>query len=207
MAQNVIPADQLVQQVKPIRRCNNYAVFQSILCSLECKIIGQLLLDHPLSYALTATTDVPVMYLQLFRRTVTKVPNTKDTIKFMLDTQQITYIVDMFRSTMHLPVETPQNPFVKPANIQTIEAFMNRVRYQGVVDKVSAFYTKYLGQPWQTMFKVFNRCLTTRTSSHDQTKINIIQLFHDVVNRANVDYAALLWWDFMANVFQKKEAI
>ncbi|GJX99232.1 hypothetical protein Tco_0356251 [Tanacetum coccineum] len=108
---------------------------------------------------------------------------------------------------MHLPVETPQNPFVKPANNQTIEAFMKRVRYQGVVDKVSALYTKYLGQPWHTMFKVFNRCLTTRTSGHDQTKINIIQLFHAVVNRANVDYAALLWWDFMANVFQKKEAI
>nr|GEX77207.1 hypothetical protein [Tanacetum cinerariifolium] len=32
--------------------------------------------------------------------------------------------------------ETPDNPFVAPANIQTIEAFMNRVGYQGVVDKV-----------------------------------------------------------------------
>ncbi|GJS00535.1 hypothetical protein Tco_0317043 [Tanacetum coccineum] len=57
------------------------------------------------------------------------------------------------------------------------------------------------------MFKVFNRCLTTRTSGHDQTKINILQLFHVVVNQTNVDYAALLWWDFMNNVFQKKEAI
>ncbi|GJV45265.1 retrovirus-related pol polyprotein from transposon TNT 1-94, partial [Tanacetum coccineum] len=28
-----------------------------------------------------------------------------------------------------------------------------RVSYQGVVDKVSAFYTKNLAQPWQTMFK------------------------------------------------------
>ncbi|GJR35600.1 hypothetical protein Tco_1211284 [Tanacetum coccineum] len=176
MAQNVIPADQLVSQVKPIRRCNNYAVLQSIPCSPECKIVGQLLLDHPLSYTLTATADVPAVYLQLFWRTVTKVPNTKDTIKFMLDTQQIAYIVDM-------------------------------VGYQGVVDKVSAFYTKYLAQPWQTIFKVFNRCLTTRTSGHDQTKINILQLFHVVVNRTNVDYAALLWWDIMANVFQKKEAL
>ncbi|GJZ69936.1 hypothetical protein Tco_0633486 [Tanacetum coccineum] len=57
------------------------------------------------------------------------------------------------------------------------------------------------------MFKMFNRCLTTRTSCHDQTKINILQLFHAVINRTNVEYAALLWWDFMNNVFQKKEAI
>ncbi|GJZ72734.1 putative ribonuclease H-like domain-containing protein [Tanacetum coccineum] len=128
---------------------------QSILCSPECKIVGKILLDHPLSYALTATADVPVVYLQQFWRTVRKVPGPEDTIKFMLNTQE--------------------------------------VGYQGVVDKVSAFYTKNLAQPWQTMFKVFNHCLTIRTSGHDQTKINILQMFHVVINRTNVDYAALLW--------------
>ncbi|GKC51772.1 hypothetical protein Tco_1074517 [Tanacetum coccineum] len=30
------------------------------------------------------------------------------------------------------------------------------------------------------MFKVFIRCLTSRTSGHDQTKINILQIFHAV---------------------------
>nr|GEV58879.1 retrovirus-related Pol polyprotein from transposon TNT 1-94 [Tanacetum cinerariifolium] len=100
--------------------------------------------DHPLSYALTATADVPVVFLQQFWMTVSKVP---------------------------------------AVNIETIEAFMNKVGYQGVVDKVSAFYTKNLAQPWQTMFKVFNRCLTTRASKHDQTKIDILQLFHVVINR------------------------
>ncbi|GJW74285.1 hypothetical protein Tco_0133655 [Tanacetum coccineum] len=97
---------------------------QSIPCSPECKIIGKILLDHPLNYALNATADVPTVYLQQFWRIVSKVP-----------------------------VETPENPFVAPINIETIEAFMNRVGSQGVVDKVSAFYTKNLAQPWQTMFK------------------------------------------------------
>ncbi|GKE34026.1 hypothetical protein Tco_1453348, partial [Tanacetum coccineum] len=180
-------------QYKPIRRCNNYAVLQSIPCSPECKIVGMILLDHCLSHALTATVDVPTMYLQQFWRTVSKVPDTKDMIKFMLDTQQFTYTVDMFCDTLHLLVETLENPFVTPTNINTIEAFMNIVGYQGVVDKVSAFFTKNLAQPWQTMFKVFNRCLTTRTSGHDQTKINILQLFHAVLNQTHVDYAALLW--------------
>ncbi|GJV43099.1 putative reverse transcriptase domain-containing protein [Tanacetum coccineum] len=166
---------------------------RSIPCSPKCKIVWLILLDHCLSHALTATVDVPVVYLQQFWRTVSKVPDTEDTIKFMLDTQQFIYTVDMFRDTLHLPVETLENTFVAPANIHTIEAFMNIVGYQGVVDKVSAFFTKNLAQPWHTIFKVFNRCLTTRTSGHDQTKINIIQLFHAVLNRTHVDYAALLW--------------
>ncbi|GJX65284.1 hypothetical protein Tco_0299627 [Tanacetum coccineum] len=195
MAQQVMHAAQLVPRYHTIGRCNNYAVLQSIPCSPECKIVGKILLDHPLSYALTATIDVHVVYLQQFWRTASKVTDTKDTIKFMLDTEKFTYTVDMFRDTLHLPVETPENPFVAPVNIQTIEAFMNNVGYQGMVDKVSAFYTKNLAQPWKTMFKVFNHCLTTRTSGHDQTKINVFQLFYVVINRTNVDYAALLWID------------
>ncbi|GJT05657.1 hypothetical protein Tco_0840119 [Tanacetum coccineum] len=163
--------------------------------SLEPTIVGKILLDRPLSYSLTAIADVPIVYLQQFRRTVSKVHDTEDTIIFKLDSQEIVYTVDIFRDTLHLLVGTLKNPFVAPVIIQTIEAFMNRVGYQGVVDKVSAFYTKNLAQACQTMFKVFNRCLTTRTSEHDQTKINILQLFHVMINRTNVDYAALLWID------------
>ncbi|GJX78076.1 hypothetical protein Tco_0324887 [Tanacetum coccineum] len=64
MAQQVILAAQTVPIYHTIRRCNNYAMLQSIPCSPECKIVGQILLDHPLSYALTATSDVPVVYLE-----------------------------------------------------------------------------------------------------------------------------------------------
>ncbi|GJY24813.1 hypothetical protein Tco_0398471 [Tanacetum coccineum] len=132
MAQLVIPAAQLVPKYHIIGRCNNYAVLQSIPCSPECKIVGQILLDHPLSYTLTATADVP-------------------------NVQQFVYTVDMFRDILHFRVETPKNLFVAPVNIETIETFINKAGYQGVVDKVSAFYTKNLAQPWQTIFKVFNR--------------------------------------------------
>ncbi|GJW09150.1 putative reverse transcriptase domain-containing protein [Tanacetum coccineum] len=54
-------------------------------------------------------------------RTVSKVPDTKDTIKFKMDTQEITCTVNMFRDTLHLPVETPDKPFIAPLNIKVIE--------------------------------------------------------------------------------------
>ncbi|GJS05001.1 hypothetical protein Tco_0321509 [Tanacetum coccineum] len=104
-----------------IRRCNNYVVLQSIPCSPECKIVGQILLDHPLSYALTTIVNVLAVYLQQFWKTVSKVPDTKDTIRFKLDTQEIVYTVDMFRDTLKLPVETPYNPFIVPVNIEIID--------------------------------------------------------------------------------------
>ncbi|GKB77125.1 hypothetical protein Tco_0944020 [Tanacetum coccineum] len=81
MAQQIIPAAQIVSKFQGIRRCNNYVVLQSIICSPECKIVGHILLNHPLSYALTATADVPAVYLQQFWKTVSKVPNTKGTTR------------------------------------------------------------------------------------------------------------------------------
>ncbi|GKF37350.1 hypothetical protein Tco_0114108 [Tanacetum coccineum] len=126
---------------------------------------------------------------------------------FKLDRQVIVYTVDMFRSTLQLPMETTTNPFIAPTTMKFIQPFMQIVGYQGVVDKVSAFYTKCLAQLWQTMIKVFNCFLTTRTYRHDQTKINILQIFLVVVKRVHVDYVALLWWDFLNCVLQKKDVI
>ncbi|GKB83754.1 hypothetical protein Tco_0950649 [Tanacetum coccineum] len=189
MAQHVFLAAQLVPQYKPIRRCNNYAVLQSIPCSPECKIVGLILLDHCLSHALTTTADVPVVYLQQFWRTVSKVPDTEDTIKFFLDTEQFVYTVDMFRDTLQLPVETFENPFVAPANIHTIVAFMNIVGYQGVVDKVSAFFAKNLAQPWQTMFKKKEAIQYPRF-----TKLIITELmkkFPNIPKRIEEDYHSI----------------
>ncbi|GJR12371.1 hypothetical protein Tco_0795023 [Tanacetum coccineum] len=64
----VFQSAQLVPRYHTIGRCNNYVVLQSISCSPKCEIVGKILLDHPLSYALTATTDVTVVYLQQFWR-------------------------------------------------------------------------------------------------------------------------------------------
>ncbi|GKE96013.1 putative ribonuclease H-like domain-containing protein, partial [Tanacetum coccineum] len=70
------------------------------------------------NYALTATTNIPAVYLQQFWKTVRKVPNTNETIRFMLDRQAITYIVDMFRLTLNMPVETLDKPFIAPTTIE-----------------------------------------------------------------------------------------
>nr|GEV12383.1 ribonuclease H-like domain-containing protein [Tanacetum cinerariifolium] len=66
---------------------------------------------------------------------ISKVPDTKDTIRFKLDTQDIVYTIDMFCDTIKLPVETPNNLFVAPVNIEINESFMHTVGYQGVVNK------------------------------------------------------------------------
>ncbi|GJV50041.1 hypothetical protein Tco_1440253 [Tanacetum coccineum] len=155
------------------------AVLPNIPCPIECEIVGKLLVDHALRYALTAIVDVLGVYIQQFWKSVKQVPNHIETYGFMVDKQEITYIVDIFHATLKLPMETPEQPFIPPASLKYIQSFLKIVGYKGLVDKVSVFYTKNLAKPWKTMFKVFNRCLTSQTSRHDQTKINILQIFQD----------------------------
>ncbi|GJW57548.1 putative reverse transcriptase domain-containing protein [Tanacetum coccineum] len=66
---------------------------------------------------------------------------------------------------------------------------------------------EHLAQPWETLFKLFSRCLTSRMTFHVQSKINVMQIFHAVVNKVHVDYASLLWSDFLHYVMQKKSFI
>ncbi|GJV71414.1 hypothetical protein Tco_1491409 [Tanacetum coccineum] len=89
--------------------------------------------------------------------------------------QDITYSVDMFHATLKLLVETLAHLFIAPATLKFIQPFLMIVGYQGIVNKVSAFFTKNLAQPW-----------------------------HMIVH---VDYASLLWWDFLHCVQQKKDRL
>ncbi|GKB00917.1 hypothetical protein Tco_0828961 [Tanacetum coccineum] len=57
----------------------------------------------------------------------------------------------------------------------------------------SSFKTTGLLQPWQTLCKIFSKCLTTRVTRWDQPPLQIMQMMYCFVNNVHVDYAELLW--------------
>ncbi|GJW26213.1 hypothetical protein Tco_0040024 [Tanacetum coccineum] len=147
-------------------------------------MVGQILVDHALSYALTATADVPAIYIQQLWRTVKQVPNANETILFMVDKKDIIYTMDMFCATLKMPIETPKQPFIPPDDFDYIKSFLKILGYQGSLE-----------------------CLTSRMTFHVQSKINVMQIFHAVVNKVHVDYASLSRSDFLHYVMQKKSFI
>ncbi|GKD02900.1 hypothetical protein Tco_1177874, partial [Tanacetum coccineum] len=57
----------------------------------------------------------------------------------------------------------------------------------------SSFKTTGLLQPWQTLCKIFSKCLTTRDTGWDQPHLQIMQMMYCFINNIHVDYAELLW--------------
>nr|GEW07838.1 hypothetical protein [Tanacetum cinerariifolium] len=104
----------------------------------ECRIVGQLLVDHALSYALTATADVPVVYIQQSWKTVKQIPNHNETIRFMVDKQEITYTVDMSCATLKLLYPRFTKPIIADI-IKKYESIPKRLEedYHSIKDDTS----------------------------------------------------------------------
>ncbi|GKC90923.1 hypothetical protein Tco_1151572 [Tanacetum coccineum] len=57
---------------------------------------------------------------------------------------------------------------------------------------VSNFKIPSLLQPWQTLCKIFSKCLTTRVTGWDQPPLQIMKILYCFVNNIHVDYAELI---------------
>ncbi|GKB71225.1 hypothetical protein Tco_0932637 [Tanacetum coccineum] len=58
--------------------------------------------------------------------------------------------------------------------------------------RVSNFKIPGLLQPWQTLCKIFSKCLTTRVTGWDQPPLQIMKMLYCFVNNIHVDYAELI---------------
>ncbi|GKC20986.1 hypothetical protein Tco_1023136 [Tanacetum coccineum] len=89
----------------------------------------------------------------------------------MLDKKELTLTLDDFRQIFHLPQETANNhnSFMPPPPFSDMVPFYKQVLGFTIELKTqSNFKTTGLLQPWQTLCKIFSKCLTTRVTIWDQ---------------------------------------
>ncbi|GJV95457.1 hypothetical protein Tco_1547034 [Tanacetum coccineum] len=154
--------------------------------------------NHPLRFSIVASSSVPWIYLGQFWHTLHE-DESKYTYKFMLDRKELTLTLDDFRTIFHLPQATNNNHdhFVPtPTFSKMVPFYINDLGFTLELRSTSNFKTTSLLQPWQTLCKMFSRCLTTRVTGYDQPAVQIMQMLYFFVNNIHVDYAELLWENF-----------
>ncbi|GKC76855.1 retrovirus-related pol polyprotein from transposon TNT 1-94 [Tanacetum coccineum] len=93
-----------------------------------------------------------------------KLDDLKDKFKFFLDTKEFKFSVDDFKRVFQLPQATDNNnvAFVDaPTFSDMLPFFRNELGFSLPIRLPTHFVTKGLPQPWQTLGKIFARCLTT----------------------------------------------
>ncbi|GJT54047.1 hypothetical protein Tco_0989101 [Tanacetum coccineum] len=148
-----------------------------------------------LAHTLTPSSSVPWIYMAQFWHTL-KEDGSKYQLRFMLDKKELTLTLDDFRQIFHLPQATANNhnSFVPPPSFSDMVPFYKQVLgFTMELKTQSNFKTTGLLQPWQTLCKIFSKCLTTRVTGWDQPPLQIMQMLYCFVNNIHVDYAELLW--------------
>ncbi|GJW65528.1 hypothetical protein Tco_0117412 [Tanacetum coccineum] len=144
---------------------------------------------------IAASTYVPWIYKAQFWHTL-KEDGLKHRLKFLLDRKELTLTLDDFRTIFHLSQANDNNNalFVPPPSFSDMVPFYKQVLgFSMELKNVSNFKIPGLLQPWQTLCKIFSKCLTTRVTGWDQPPLQIMQMLYCFVNNIHVDYAELMW--------------
>ncbi|GJT64428.1 hypothetical protein Tco_1015908 [Tanacetum coccineum] len=149
-----------------------------------------------------------------------KEDGSKNRLKFLLDRKELTITLDDFRTIFHLPQANDNNhaSFVPPPSFSDMVPFYKQVLgFIMELMSVSNFKIPGLLQPWQTLCKIFSKCLTTREGIYYSlhhlatsipyprfTKIIIshyMTIFLEISRRARDAYHNLQDDDIMKNIF------
>ncbi|GKD86260.1 hypothetical protein Tco_1357414 [Tanacetum coccineum] len=111
--------------------------------------------------------------LEHFWRTL-KEDGSKYRIKFMLDKKELSLTLDDFRTIFHLPQANDynHNSFVPPPSFSDMVPFYKQqLGFTMELKTSSSFKTTGLLQPWQTLCKIFSKCLITCVTGWDQSPL------------------------------------
>ncbi|GJY40183.1 integrase, catalytic region, zinc finger, CCHC-type containing protein [Tanacetum coccineum] len=174
---------------------NKKVELEHVQCPSESKILMNIIKNHPLRFSIAASASVPWIYMAQFWHTL-KEDGSKHRLKFLLDRKELTLTLDDFRTIFHLPQANDNNhaSFVPPPSFSDMVPFYKQVLgFTMELKTVSNFKIPGLLQPWQTLCKIFSKCLTTRVTGWDQPPLQIMQMLYCFVNNIHVDYAELMW--------------
>ncbi|GKC06200.1 hypothetical protein Tco_0997810, partial [Tanacetum coccineum] len=174
---------------------NKKVDLEHVQCSPESKILTNIIKNHPLRFSIAASSSVPWIYMAQFWHTL-KEDGSKYRLRFMLDRKELSLTLDDFRTIFHLPQanDNNHNSFMPPLSFYDMVTFYKQqLGFTMELNTSSSFKTTGLLQPWQTLCKIFSKCLTTRVTGWDQPPLQIMQMMYCFVNNIHVDYAELLW--------------
>ncbi|GJR74006.1 retrovirus-related pol polyprotein from transposon TNT 1-94 [Tanacetum coccineum] len=162
-----------------------------------------------LEHVIVASSSIPWIYMAQFWHTL-KEDGSKYRLRFMLDKKELTLTLDDFTQIFHLPQATANNhnSLIPPPSFSDMVPFYKQVLGFTIELKTqSNFKTTGLLQPWQTLCKIFSKCLTTHVTGWDQLPLQIMQMLYCFVNNIHVDYAELLWEELYYSLYHPTSSI
>nr|GFA24892.1 hypothetical protein [Tanacetum cinerariifolium] len=111
--------------------------------------------------------------------------------------------LESFREMLHICPRLPGQAFVEPSFEEEILAFLHYLGHSGAIRRLTDVNINKLHQPWRSFAAIINKCLTGKSSGYDSLRLSQAQILWRLYQKRNVDFAYLMWEDFVYQVEHK----
>nr|GEX66961.1 retrovirus-related Pol polyprotein from transposon TNT 1-94 [Tanacetum cinerariifolium] len=106
---------------------------------------------------------------------------------------------------LHICLRVPSQPFIDPPFEEEILAFIRFLGHSATIKTLTDVNINKLNQPWRSFAALINKCLTGKSSGYDSLRLSQAQIFWGLYHKRNIDYAYLMWEDFVYQVEHKNQ--
>nr|GEU80330.1 hypothetical protein [Tanacetum cinerariifolium] len=124
-------------------------------------------------------------------------------IRFKMDNKKRIVNLKYFREMLHICPRLPGQTFDEFPFEKEILAFLRFLGHNGEIRKLTDVNINKLHQPWRSFAAVINKCLSGKSTCYDSLRLSQAQILWGLYHKKNVDFAYLLWEDFVYQVEYK----
>ncbi|GKA60651.1 hypothetical protein Tco_0760058, partial [Tanacetum coccineum] len=161
------------QKPSKIEKCNQR--LSPTLKSNEPTI--QVVLDAlkltPFYKAFEVSANVPEIYMQEFRATVSK---HYFSLRFKMNGKCHTVNVDNFRDILKICPKLPGRKFEEPPFEEEILSLIRDLRHTDELKVLSDVNVNHMHQPWRSFAAIINKCLTGKTTALESLRLSLYQV-------------------------------
>nr|GFB92451.1 hypothetical protein [Tanacetum cinerariifolium] len=117
------------------------------------------------------------------------------------------YIINLetFRDMLHVCLRVPGQSFDELPFEADILEFLRFLGHSNEIRTLTDVNVNKLFQPWRSFGEVINKCLTGKSSGFNSFRLSQAQLLWGLYHSRNIDYAFLIWEDFVYQIKHKKQ--
>nr|GEZ30954.1 hypothetical protein [Tanacetum cinerariifolium] len=146
------------------------------------------------------TAGVPKIYMQEFWATVNVHHHA---IHFKMDNKKHIVNLESFRDMLHVCPRITGQSFDELPFEEKILEFIRFLGHNTTIRTLTDVNINKLYQPWRSFAAVINKCLAGKSSGYDSFRLSQAQILWGLYHKRNVDYAFLIWEDFVYQVEHK----
>nr|GEU43354.1 hypothetical protein [Tanacetum cinerariifolium] len=118
-------------------------------------------------------------------------------IRFKMDNKKRIMNLESFRDMLYICLRVHGQTFTELPFKEEIIAFICFLGHSAPIRTLTDVNINKLNQPWRSFVAIINKFLTEKSSGYDSLRLSQAQILWGSYHMRNVDYAYLMWEDFV----------